>query len=357
MSIKFLLFRRFYENVSSNFLSWLIFLERKFNICGRLEELEGSNKKLLTENTSKLAEATSLVDKLSGEIQNVPQKIQGAVEQYQNFLNIAICDIQQKFDCYMKIVQKQEKAILKIQEQMLTMSRGMESTSDIIADKFGNLQETICHVDTIQSYWQESFPNLQRIAIDSQQCLKNISRQVQDKVLILIDWPNLCITANKNLDKNAKYIINTSVLYFYLANKFKQYTLETRAFIHEEWNHGEEAKLKNAGFTVQRTQGDVDPTMHEDGKKLVQKLLPKLDRVIIVAGDNSYMGIALEIKALGVPRYGLFLDKNLVGDDLSLGLISVEEIDLNFVENGIPLVKKLNYAGQPKQYNNCPVKS
>lgn len=106
-------------------------------------------------------------------------------------------------------------------------------------------------------------------------------------------------------------------------------------FIPDTWNNRDEILLKKAGFNVQKTVGDVDLDMHQEGKKLVKELLNtcNLNKVIICAGDNSYMGLALEIKSFGIPVQILFWDKNLVGHDLSRVVNVIEEIDINYQES------------------------
>lgn len=215
----------------------------------------------------------------------------------------------------------------KIQEKLSNIEfeefiKNFEKNNILISSNLSNISITL----------QEYFNSFQSYITENKKYFDAFKEEIKrKKVLILIDWPNFFKTW-KNLSQK---FLNFYDLYSYLVSNYSPSTIETMVFIPDTWNNRDEILLKKAGFNVQKTVGDVDLDMHQEGKKLVKELLNtcNLNKVIICAGDNSYMGLALEIKSFGIPVQILFWDKNLVGHDLSRVVNVIEEIDINYQES------------------------
>ena len=252
MIIKKFLQRQFYKKLANFVLTCLDLLKNIFKIYEFLKKIDLYNKNQFSEVLSKHSSLSTLISKNSSDFEKFSENNQHIIEEQFNLvkqqffsINNELYELQKKSDCFQKILQKQEKTVIKIQEQIQMINADYSTTEENITSHFDNLLQNVDNqIKEIVTPLKTSLIDIQTFMEENYTFLEIIKREVQEKVLILIDWPNICLTASRNIDKNFKYIINPTVFYNYLKSYYKSFTLEAYIFIPEKWNNDHDELLK-----------------------------------------------------------------------------------------------------------------
>ncbi len=198
-----------YGRFSQKLLFWKESIANLLAMPEKLKQLNEVNKNNL-EIASQQQEVLNLILQTRLEIEEFKSAIYASLENHQSFINDSIAGIQQKAEEYLKISQKQERILPRIQSDIQTINRNISGVEKIIWQNVLGQQKTVLNqIEAFGATVQNCLQEQKKFEGENQKILRDISRNQQDIVLVLIDWPNFFITAEKGIGKN-KGIINFS---------------------------------------------------------------------------------------------------------------------------------------------------